>query len=103
MHWGEPWDRARLEAHYAPWGKLIAQGVGVHCGEGGCANKTPHDVFLAWFRDVLEILTGHGIGYALWCFRGEIGILDSERKDVSYKNWHGHALDEKLLKLLQEH
>ena len=64
---------------------------------------TPHEVFLAWFRDVLEILGGHGIGYALWCFRGEFGILDSERKDVAYKSWHGHKLDERLLKLLQEH
>ncbi len=102
VHWGEPWDRARLEAHYEPWAKLVAQGIGVHCGECGCYNLTPHDVFLAWFRDVLEILTGHGIGYALWCLHGEFGILDSRRKDVAYKNWHGHALDEKLLKLLQE-
>ncbi len=101
IHWGEAWDRARLEAYYAPWAKLIEQGVGVHCGECGCWNKTPHDVFLAWFRDVLEILTSHGIGYALWCFRGDFGILDSNRQDVAYKDWHGHALDEKLLTLLQ--
>ena len=101
--WGDSWDRARLEAHYAPWAKLVAQGVGVHCGEGVCFNATPHDVFLAWFRDVLDILRGHGIGYALWCFRGSFGIFDSGRKDVAYKDWRGHALDERLLKLLQEH
>jgi len=101
-HYGQVWDRPRLEAHYEQWGRLIARGVGVHCGEGGCYSETPHAVFLSWFQDVLEILTGLGIGYALWNFRGSFGVLDSGRKDVSYRNWHGHSLDESLLKLLQK-
>ena len=42
---------------------------------------------------MLEILTGHGIGYALWNFRGSFGLLDSGRKDVEYEDWHGHQLD----------
>ena len=44
------------------------KGVGVHCGECGCWNKTPHDVFLAWFGDVLDILSTNKIGFALWEF-----------------------------------
>lgn len=96
------WDRARLEAHYAPWAALAAQGVGVHCGEGGAFSFTPHAVTLSWFRDVLEILTAHNIGYALWNFRGTFGILDSGRQDVRYEDWHGHLLDRELLQLLQE-
>lgn len=102
-HYGQVWDRARLEAHYANWAELMTQGIGVHCGEGGCFRETPHAVFLSWFRDVLEILAGHGIGYALWNFRGAFGVLDSGRKDVAYKDWHGHRLDSDLLKLLQTH
>lgn len=98
----EGWDRARLEAHYAPWGELIARGVGVHCGEGGAFRFTPHEVVLAWLREVLEILTGYGIGLALWNFRGTFGILDSDREDAVYEDWHGHRLDRKLLALLQE-
>ncbi len=101
-NWGEPlWDRARLERHYAQWTALIGQGVGVHCGECGCFKHTPHAVFLAWFRDLLEILTSHGIGYSLWNFRGAFGILDSDRADVAYEEWHGHRLDRKLLDLLR--
>jgi endoglucanase len=100
-HYGASWDRADLEAAYAPWAELAAQGVGVHCGEGGTFNQTPHDVVLAWFRDVLEILTAHNIGYALWNFRGAFGILDSGRTDVDYEDWHGHQLDRALLELLQ--
>jgi endoglucanase len=99
----ENWDRGRLEKYYAPWIELARKGIGVHCGECGCWIKTPHKVFLAWFGDVLDILTKNGIGYALWNFRGEFGILDSNRKDVEYEDWHGHKLDRKLLDLLLKH
>jgi len=100
---GQHWDRARLEKYYQPWIDLAGKGVGVHCGECGCWIKTPHDIFLAWFSDVLDILTTNGIGYALWNFRGQFGILDSGREDVAYEDWHSHKLDRKLLDLLQKY
>jgi hypothetical protein len=81
---------------------LAKQGVGVHCGECGCWNKTPHDVFLAWFSDLLGILHDNSIGFALWEFSGDFGLLDSRRTDVAYEDWHGHKLDRKLLELLQK-
>lgn len=93
-------SREMLEEFYAPWIKLVQSGTGVHCGECGCYNKTPHNIFLAWFGDVLDILSPHGIGFALWNFRGDFGILDSGRKDVDYEDWYGHRLDRKLLNLL---
>ena len=86
---------------YKPWIKLKEKGIGVHCGECGCFNKTPHDVFLAWFKDVLGILGENGIGFALWEFRGSFGLLDSGRQDVAYEDWYCHKLDRKLLTLLQ--
>ncbi len=96
------WDREKLQEHYQQWIDLKRQGVGVHCGEGGAFSFTPHTVVLRWFRDVLEILTPHDIGFALWNFRGAFGILDSGRKDVAYEDWHGHQLDRQYLTLLQE-
>ncbi len=96
-------SRTDLEKHYAAWIEIVNQGVGVHCGECGCWKNTPHNVFLAWFGDVLDILTQAGIGYALWNFRGDFGIMDSGRKDVDYEDWHGHKLDRKLLALLQKY
>ncbi|NQV35302.1 MAG: cellulase family glycosylhydrolase [Phycisphaeraceae bacterium] len=95
------YDRAKLEAHYAPWAELAKKGIGVHCGEAGCYSKTPYDVFYAWYSDVMDILKGHGIGYALWNFRGSFGILDSGRTDIELEDWHGHKLDRRLLTLLQ--
>ncbi|RAK00103.1 aryl-phospho-beta-D-glucosidase BglC (GH1 family) [Larkinella arboricola] len=96
-------SRAMLEEFYKPWIGLVNQGVGVHCGECGCWNKTPHDVFLAWFGDVLDILSSNGIGFALWEFSGSFGVLDSDRADVAYENWHGHKLDRKLLNLMAKY
>lgn len=96
------YDRAALERHYAPWGALVRQGVGVHCGEGGSFNKTPHDVFMAWMTDVMEILYQHDIGWALWNFRGSFGVVDSGREDVDYKEFQGHKVDGKLLRLLRK-
>jgi len=93
-------SREMLEEFYKPWIELARSGTGVHCGECGSYNKTPHNVFLAWFGDVVDILTSHGIGFALWNFRGDFGILDSGRKDVDYENWYGHKLDRKLLDLI---
>lgn len=100
---GKTFNRESLEAFYQPWIDLLGQGVGVHCGECGCFNETPHEVFLAWFDDQLDILTSHGIGWGLWNFRGTFGLLDSGRKDVAYEDWHGHQLDRKLLTLLQRY
>lgn len=100
---GKEYNRASLEQFYEPWIDLIKQGVGVHCGECGCYNQTPHPVFLAWFGDQLDVLTSAGIGWGLWNFRGTFGLLDSGRKDVDYQDWHGHKLDLKLLELLQKY
>lgn len=100
---GKYYGREQLEEFYKPWISLVSQGVGVHCGECGCYNKTPHDVFLSWFGDVVDILTSNGIGYALWNFRGDFGIIDSRRSDVNYTDWYGHKLDSKLLELLKKY
>lgn len=99
---GAAWSREHLAAFYQPWRDLVAQGIGVHCGEGGAFNRTPHEVVLRWLRDVLEILHESGIGFALWNFRGAFGILDSGRDDVAYGDWYGHKLDGRLLDLLRQ-
>jgi len=96
-------SREMLEKYYKPWIDLVGKGVGVHCGECGCWNKTPHAVFLAWFADVLDILTSNGIGFSLWEFNGDFGILNSKRTDVAYEDWHGQKLDRKLLDLMMKY
>lgn len=98
----QTFNREILEKYYQPWIDLMKSGVGVHCGECGGWNKTPHEVFLAWFNDVTDILVSNNIGFALWEFIGDFGILNSGRSDVAYEDWNGYKLDRKLLTLIQK-
>ncbi len=100
---GYRWDRQRLEHYYTPWRDLIAQGVGVHLGETGGSHRSPAPVLRAWLGDVLGVFREMGVGFALWDFVGQskFGILDSERSDVAYEDWHGHRLDRQMLQMLQ--
>lgn len=52
--------------------------------------------------DVLDILKGHGIGWALWNLRGSFGLIDSGRSDIEYEDFQGHKLDRRLLSVLQK-
>lgn len=97
------YGRQNIEKHYAPWIELLKNGVGVHCGECGCFNKTPHNVFLAWFEDVLDILDENGIGFGIWEFSGSFGVMNSGRADVDYEDWYGQKLDRKMLNLLTKY
>lgn len=98
------WDKDRLVKHYEEWARLSAEeGIGVHCGEGGVYRYTPHDVAIRWMDDVMDVLQDYNIGYALWNFRGDFGILDSNRTDCNYKEWRGHLLDAEMLDVLKRH
>jgi endoglucanase len=99
---GEKWDRDRLRRQrIEPWQALERKGVGVHVGEWGAYQHTPHKVVLAWMRDGLELWKEAGWGWALWNFRGSFGVLDSGRKDVAYEDFKGHKLDRQVLDLLR--
>jgi len=102
---GQPvWDKARLRHdRIAPWQALEQKGVGVHVGEWGAFQRTPHPVVLAWMRDCLALWQEAGWGWALWNFRGPFGILDSARADVAYESFRGHKLDRLMLELLQRY
>lgn len=90
--------RERIE----PWKALEKKGVGVHVGEWGAFNQTPHAVALAWMRDCLALWKEAGWGWALWNLRGGFGVLESQRADVTYEEFRGHQLDREMLKALQE-
>ncbi len=98
----DSWDKERLRKDcIAPWKKLEQAGVGVHVGEWGAFNRTPHKVALAWMRDFLDLWKEAGWGWSLWNLRGSFGVVDSGRSDVEYENFNGHKLDRQMLSLLQ--
>ncbi len=95
-------DRQWLAEHsIAPWKEIAGRGVGVHVGEWGSHRFTPHDVVLRWAEDQLGLWREAGFGWALWNLRGSFGIVDSQREDVAYAEFHGHQLDRRFLDLLR--
>ncbi len=97
-------DASWLRANrIAPWLELQRQGVGVHVGEWGAHNQTPHAVVLRWAEDFLSLWQEAGFGWALWNLRGSFGIVDSNRSDVDYESFNGHHLDRRLLELLRRY
>jgi aryl-phospho-beta-D-glucosidase BglC (GH1 family) len=97
-------DRAWLwKQCVEPWKALENQGVGVMVGEWGVFNRTPHDVVLRWAEDCLANWKKAGWGWAMWNFRGSMGVMDSGRTDIRYEDFEGHKLDRKLMDLLQRY
>lgn len=86
-----------------PWKQLEAAGVGVHVGEWGPFNRTPHTVALRWMRDCLDNWKKAGWGWSMWNFRGAFGPLDSGRADVKYEEFRGHKLDREMLELIRSY
>jgi len=96
------WDKERLRKEcIEPWKELERKGVGIHVGEWGAFQHTPHKVVLVWMRDCLELWKEAGWGWAMWNFRGSFGILDSNRTDMKYEDFHGHKLDREMLELIR--
>lgn len=92
-----------LEQQVVPFKGVEAMGSGVHVGEFGVYSYTPHDVSLAWMKDVLANWRTAGWGWALWNLRGAFGPLDSGRADVRYETIDGGLkLDRAMLELLQQ-
>lgn len=91
------------EKQIDPWKALEEKKMPVMVGEFGAFSKTPHAVVLAWMEDCLSLWKEAGWGWAMWNFRGDFGILDSNRQDVDYEEWKGHKLDRAMLTLLQRY
>ena len=83
-------------------GRYVVFVVQIHVGEFGCYDKTPNDVALRWFADLLGIFKEFGWGYSLWGFRGGFGIVEHGRPGTEYEEWRGLKVDRKLLDLYLE-
>ncbi|MFW5980505.1 MAG: glycoside hydrolase family 5 protein [Halanaerobiaceae bacterium] len=98
------WNKETIRKFYQPWLELEKKGVKVFIGEFGCFNKTPNDVALCWFEDLLSLFKEFGWGYSLWNFKGPFGIFNHGRPETEYEKWEeGYKLDRKLLDLLKKY
>ncbi|CAN5708807.1 cellulase family glycosylhydrolase [soil metagenome] len=99
---GKVWDRDTLREFYEPWRAVQGEGVRVHIGEFGSHNRTPNDVALRWFRDLIAVFREFGWGYALWNFEGSFGIVNHGRPGTRYEEIDGFNVDRELLDILLE-
>ncbi|MDR2570479.1 MAG: cellulase family glycosylhydrolase [Oscillospiraceae bacterium] len=113
MEWIEPvypgisddglhWDRDAIIEFYKPWREVEKTGVEVYIGEFGCYNKTPNDIAIRWFSDLLSVFKEFNWGYALWNFKGAFGIVEHGRPGTKYQEIDGFKVDSELLNLLKE-
>ena len=51
-------------------------GLPLYCGEFGCFDRTPNDLRVAWFRDILAVFDEYDIAWANWDYKGSFGIVD---------------------------
>ena len=94
-------SRETMEGWLRPLKELAGMGILIHFGEMGCGGHTPPDVVYAWFNDTLDLMKELRVGWGLWNFRGQFGIVDTGRPGTDFKDFHGHDLDYKLLELLK--
>lgn len=99
---GVVWNKQTIKEFYKPWRDLEKQNVKVHIGEFGCYNKTPNDVAIRWFRDLLSLYKEFHWGYSLWNFEGDFGIVEHGRPGAKYEKFKGYNVDRELLDLLLE-
>lgn len=78
-----------------------ADNIPVMIQEFGVYNKTPHDVTLAFLSDVVSAFNSHHVGYAMWNLIGSMGIINSERSDMTYEDYRGKQLDREMTSILQ--
>ena len=97
---GDMWDKTKLQEYYKPWLDVEKTGTQIHIGEFGCYNKTPNDVALRWFGDLLSLFNKYKWGYALWNFKGPFGIAEHGRPGAKYEDLDGFRVDRDLLDLL---
>ncbi len=99
-------DKDWLEQWMKPYIDLKEKdGVFVHCGELGVySKKVPRRSQLNWYRDVLEILSQHKIGWAQWNLRGPFSIMNTGREEFHSETLpDGDRLDRELLRLIQSY
>ena len=86
------------------WEEPVKKGVWCVVGEFGCANHTSHADSLRFLESSLRLFNEMGMGWCCWGFIGSrFGILNSQRRDVKYEDWHGSKLDRKMLELLRSY
>lgn len=80
---GRTMDRDLLAEFLQPALDFMAQtGKPLYCGEYGVYDAAPRTSSLRWHADFLDLLRQHGIGRAVWSYKGMgFGLVDLQRRE----------------------
>lgn len=75
------WDRDKMSEKMAkPLAMARRTGLRLYCGEWGCLPAVPSESRLAWYRDMVKVLTENGVGWATWDYKGGFGLRKQDGK-----------------------
>jgi len=63
-------------------------GMPAYCGEWGCILRTPREVRLAWYRDVVDVFQELGVGWAIWDYKGGFNIVEASTQRADHELIH---------------
>ncbi|HNY30766.1 MAG TPA: cellulase family glycosylhydrolase [Fibrobacteria bacterium] len=72
--WG---PQAMLDEIQDPLAKAAVTGHGLYCGEFGVIKDAPPAIRNAWLSDAVSCFESHGIGWAMWDWKGIFGVVDA--------------------------
>jgi len=78
-----------------------SENITVMIQEFGVYNKTPYDVTIDYFEDVVSTFRQSNIGFAMWNMIGTMGIINSGRPDCDYEEYRGKQIDRKMTNIMQ--
>ncbi|MGC9520978.1 MAG: glycoside hydrolase family 5 protein [Anaerolineae bacterium] len=88
--WNRPFNRDTIVQDLAqPLAVREDTGLPLYCGEFGCYNacalhrRTPRELRLAWYRDMLSVFDEYDIAWANWDYKGAFGIVDEDGEETA--------------------
>jgi len=98
-------DKGWLENWMKNYLDLEKRGTLIHCGELGIyAKKVPRKSQINWYNDVLDILSKHKVGWAIWNLRGSFGVMNTGREEFHSETLpNGDRLDGELLNTIRKY
>ena len=77
-----PFDRDTMELMIeGPLAVRRRTGLPLYCGEFGCITQVDPALRRAWLTDMIAVLEGHDIGWAMWDLKGGFGVLDRDGRN----------------------
>jgi len=82
-----PWTAEQMEQELSiPLTRARETGSRLYCGEFGVHAAAPAALRRAWLGDAVRTFESHGIGWAMWDWKGVFGVVDQEGRSTGIES-----------------